>query len=274
MPALDLDPPVPPVRQAAGAQFHVVLHEGPGGDEALRGLLAQAGPDAQVIRVGNPLRAPLTIERILIQTGLVEAGLLTDAEADQAMQQLLRQKDGRTVLVIEQAETLSQPALQALARLASPAPAFADRPAGRAASLHIVFAGEPAFYGLVLATSGVSPIRAALPHLPGPPPAAEPSADALPSADAPPWVGALPPVAPQSSPPSPMPGIRPETLPETASWFQVVSAGAEAAPPADQALAPVPSPARLRAGQVFWILLLFFLAGLGTVLGVAVLFQR
>lgn len=263
MPALDLDPPVP---QAAGAQFHVVLHEGPGGDGALRGLLAQAGPDAQVIRVGNPLRAPLTIERILIQTGLVEAGLLTDAEADQAMQQLLRRKDGRTVLVIEQAETLSQPALQALARLASPAPAFADRPAGGAASLHIVFAGEPAFYGLVLATSGVGSIRAALPHLPGPP--AEPSADALPG------MGVLPPVAPQSSPPSPMPGIRPETLPETASWFQVVSAGTEAAPPADQALAPVPSPARLRAGQVFWILLLFFLAGLGTVLGVAVLFQR
>lgn len=256
---------MPPVRQAAGAQFHVVLHEGPGGDGALRGLLAQAGPDAQVIRVGNPLRAPLTIERILIQTGLVEAGLLTDTEADQAMQQLLRRRDGRTVLVIEQAETLSQPALQTLARLASPA--FADRPAGRAASLHIVLAGEPAFYGLVLATSGVSSIRAALPHLPGPPPA-EPPAGALPG------MGALPPVAPQSSPPSPLPGIRPETLPETASWFQVVSAGAEAAPPADQALTPIPSPARLRARQVFWILLLFFLAGLGTVLGMAVLFQR
>ena len=264
LPALDPDPPVLPAHQSVGAQFSVVLHEAPGREAALRGLLAEAGPDAQVIRVGNPLRAPLTIERILIQTGLVEAGLLTDAEAGQAMQQLLQRRGSRTMLVIDQAETLSQPALQAIARLAPPATA---RAADHAEAPHIVLAGRPAFAELVRATPDVGPIRDALPRLPGLL-QAEPSAGALPQVDDP------PPAAPQPLPPPPAPGVPSGALPESASWFRGVSADTEAASSAEQVPAPVPIPARLQARQVFWTLLLFFLAGLGAVLGTAVLLQR
>ena len=260
MPALDLEPPVPPARQAVNAQFSVLLQEGPGREDALHGLLAKAGPDTRLIRVGNPLRAPLTIERILIQTGLVEAGLLTDEEADEAVQQLL-QPGNRTTLVIEQAETLSQAALQTLARLASvPAPWSADQ----SASLHVIFAGEPAFAGLVLATSDVGPIRDALQHMPGDWPAVpemlKPDGRA--------------PAVPQPPTPFPGHGVQTDANSEIPSWFQVVTAGTEDAPPAEQKPAPLPSLAPPRGWGVFWVLLLFFLTGAGTVLGVAILLQR
>ena len=261
MPALD--PPALPARQTVQVRFSVLLQEGPGDEAALRALVAEAGPDARVIRVGNPLRAPLTIERILIQTGLVEAGLLTDEEAGQAMQQLLHRDDGaRTLLVIEQAETLSQAALQALTRLA---PARVS--ASQAALLRIVFVGEPAFAGLVLATPDTELIRDALPE----PPAAvslvdirsvEPDVDEEPSAPAPPFL------------PPGVPSVPAEALAEPASWFQVLSTGTETAAPAEQAPAPVPSPARSPLWQVFWILLMFFLAGAGMVLAAAILLHR
>ena len=261
MPALN--PPALPARQTVQVKFSVLLQEGPGEEAALRALVAEAGPDARVIRVGNPLRAPLTIERILIQTGLVEAGLLTDEEADQAMQQLLRRDDGdRTLLVIEQAETLSPAALQTLARLA---PAHGS--ASQAALLRIVFVAEPAFAGLVLATPDTELIRDALPE----PPAAvslvdvqavAPDVDERPSATAPP------------SSPLGRPSVPVEAPAEPASWFQVLSTGTETVPPMQQAPAPVPSPARPRPWQVFWLLLLFFLAGAGLMLAAAVLLHR
>ena len=257
MPALDLEPPVPPARQAVNARFSVLLHGGPDPDDALQALLAKAGPDTRLIRVGNPLRAPLTIERILIQTGLVEAGLLTDEETDAAVQQLLR-RDDPTTLVIEQAETLSPAALQTLARLALvPAPWFA----GRAVPLHVVFAGKPGFAGLVLATPDVGPIRDALPHVPE----AEPAIPALPEADD------RAPAVPQPPTPFPQPGAQPDAMPDIPSWFQVVTTGTDAALPAEQEPVPLPSPARLGGWGVFWLLLLLFLIGAGTMLGVAIL---
>ena len=255
MPALDLEPPAPPARQAVNARFSVLLHEGLDPADALRSLLAEAGPDTRLIRVGNPLRAPLTIERILIQTGLVEAGLLTDEEADAAIQQLLRRGDP-TTLVIEQAETLSQAALQTLARLA-PAPWSA----GRTAPLHVIFAGKPGFAGLVLATPDVGSIRDALQHVPG----AEPAIHAL--SDATDWA----PAVPQPSTPFPQPGAQVDAMPDIPSWFQVVTAGTDAAPPAEQEPVSLPSPARLGGWGVFWLLLLLFLVGAGTMLGVAIL---
>ena len=263
MPALNLDPPAPPARGTVQVQFSVLLQGDADEAAALRALVAEAGPDARVIRVGNPLRAPLTIERILIQTGLVEAGLLTDEEADQAMQQLLRQDDGdRTLLVIGQAETLSQAALQTLARLAP-----AHRSASQAALLRIVFVAEPAFAGLVLATPDTELIRDALPEPPAAVPlvkmpSAEPDVDKRPSATVPP-----------PSQPG-MPGVPGEAPAEPASWFQVLSTGTEAAPPLEQAPTPVPDPARPRSWQVFWLLLLFFLAGAVLVLAAAVLLHR
>lgn len=271
LPALDLEPPVPPARHAANARFSVLLHDGPDPEAALRGLLAEAGPDTRLIRVGNPLRAPLTIERILIQTGLVEAGLLTDEETDAAMQQLLR-RDDPTTLVIEQAETLSPAALQTLARLAAGPASWS---AGRAAPLHVIFAGKPGFAGLVLATPDVGPIRDALQHVPG----AEPAIHVLPEADdrapavpQPPAPFAQPP-APFPQPPAPFaqPGTQADATPDIPSWFQVVTTGTDAAPPAEQEPVPFPDPARLGGWGVFWLLLLLFLVGAGTVLGVAIL---
>ena len=264
MPALDVEPPVPPARHAANARFSVLLHDGPDREAALLGLLAKAGPDTRLIRVGNPLRAPLTIERILIQTGLVEAGLLTDEEADAAIQQLLRRGDP-TTLVIEQAETLSPAALQTFARLA---PGPAPRSASHAAALHVVFAGKPGFAGLVLATPDVGPIRDALQHVPGAEPAihAPPEVeDRAPAVPQPPTPFAQPPV------PFAQPGTQADATPDIPSWFQVVTTGTDAELPAEQESVPLPNPARLGGWGVFWLLLLLFLVGAGTVLGVAIL---
>lgn len=267
MPALDLDPPALPARQTVPVQFSVLL--GPGREAALHALVTEAGPDAQVIRVGNPLRAPLTIERILIQTGLVEAGLLTDEEADQAMQQLLRRDDGdRTLLVIEQAETLSQAALQTLARLP---PAHGS--AGQATLLRVVFVGEPAFAGLVLATPGAEPVRGALPEPPAAVSLVDTSLVATSLVDTGPDADEAPSAALPSLSPLRTPGVPLEAQPEPASWFQVLSTGTDM-PPAEPAPASVPSPARPRPWQVFWLLLLFFLAGAGMVLAAAVLLHR
>ncbi len=267
MPTLDLDPPALPARQTVPVQFSILLQEGLGRETALRALVAEAGPDARVIRVGNPLRAPLTIERILIQTGLVEAGLLTDEEADQAMQQLFRRNDGdRTLLVIEQAETLSQAALQTLARLAHGS-------AGQATLLRIVFVAEPAFARLVLATPGAEPIRDALPEPPAAVALVDTSSVDTFLMDTEPDVHELPSATLPSFSPLRVPGVPLEVQPEPASWFQVLSTGTEV-PPAAPAPAPVLSPARPWSWQVFWLLLLFFLAGAGMVLAAAVLLHR
>lgn len=255
MPAPDAEPPVPPARQAVNARLSVLLHEDLDPADALRGLLAEAGPDTRLIRVGNPLRAPLTIERILIQTGMIEAGLLTEEEADAAMRQLL-QRGNPTTLVIEQAETLSPAALQTLARLVP-----ASWSAGRAAPLHVILAGKPGFAGLVLATPDVGPIRDALQHVPG----AGPAIHALPEADD------RAPAVLQPPPSAPQPATQADAVADIPSWFQVVTTGTDAAPPADQEPVPLASPARLGGWGVFWLLLLFFLVGAGTVLGVAIL---
>jgi len=126
----------------------VLLGSGPAHEEAVRSLLATLAPGARVIRVGNPLRSPLTIERILIQGGRIETGLLPDDVAEQALQRLCQRRDGesRVVLVIEQAETLDTSALRILSRLVAPG----GRPSlGAAALLHVVFVGQPSFKQLV-----------------------------------------------------------------------------------------------------------------------------
>jgi len=126
----------------------VLLGSGPAHEEALRSLLATLAPGARVIRVGNPLRSPLTIERILIQGGRIETGLLPDDVAEQAIQRLCQCRDGETrvVLVLEQAETLGTSALRILSRLVAPG----GRPSlGAAALLHVVFVGQPSFKQLV-----------------------------------------------------------------------------------------------------------------------------
>lgn len=218
-------------------RFSAVLH---GGADAAHALLAAAGPGTRVVRVGNPLRAPLTIERILIQSGQMEAGLLTDDAADQAMHRLCHRRDGeaRVLLAIDQAETLSPAALRTLVRIAAPSGPPRPPQGSVQADLHVVFIGTPAFAAL-LAAPGLEPLRDALSHLdarpgdaptpdPGPPPAApvvpDPAAGRLVLAATP-----APPAAPHLDPPQP--AHLPALLPDRAAPMQ-------AAPV--QPLAPMP----------------------------------
>lgn len=125
---------------------------------ALATLLAGLdGPEVRVIRVGNPLRSPLTLERIMIQVagpeGEVFLGddprLLVRAIADR------QREEARVVLVIEQAESLHPKVLRSLQQMA-PHFSQAERPA-----LQVVFVGRPAFRAL-LNGDDLKPLREAL----------------------------------------------------------------------------------------------------------------
>ena len=107
---------------------------------------------SRVIRFCNPLRSPLTVERMLIQAGEVPGGPLDVDEAVAAMMELCRAgADERgVVVVVEQAETLSLEAVAALARVLETAD-----------GLRLILAGKPALEGL-LAAAQAAPIRAAM----------------------------------------------------------------------------------------------------------------
>lgn len=163
----------------------VLLGSGPAHEDSVRSLLATLAPGARVIRVANPLRSPLTIERILIQGGQAETGLLSDDVAEGAMQRLCQRRDGesRVVLLIEQAETLGASALRILSHLVTPG---GRQSLGAAAPLHVVFVGQPSFKQLV---KDKAAIRNALAN-----PAAIllPPAGMVPFPAAPAAIGALP----------------------------------------------------------------------------------
>lgn len=172
-------------------RFSAIL--GLGKEEALQDLLAKFGASARIVRVGNPLRSPLTIERMLIQAGEVEVGMLPDdAAAERALRRLSHLRDGESqvVLVIDQAETLSAAALRTLSRLGQ---------ADSQVALSTVFKGDPSFLDR-LPLQEENPIRAAL-HLDARPPgraasAADPSASGMapvPSGMASPALALLPP---------------------------------------------------------------------------------
>ena len=162
----------------------VLLGDGPQLDAAMRRLVAGLPQTARVVRVGNPLRSPLTIERILIQVGKEEVGLLPDDAADEAVQRLCQRRNGDTqvVLIIEQAETLGLGALRTLCRLAAPN----GRPAGGAfAPLHLVLAGHPSFRQMLADPAAALLRTAAEAAAPLPPAVPEPlvaAADPMPPA--------------------------------------------------------------------------------------------
>ncbi len=147
-------------RPGGAPHVTVLLGSGHQHEEAVRSLLAVLAPGARILRVGNPLRSPLTIERILLQSGQPAVGMLTDDAADDGLQRLCLRRPGesRVVLVIDQAETLSPGAVRILSRLVAPG----GRPsAGMAALLHVVFVGLPSFKQL-LKDKTAAPIREAL----------------------------------------------------------------------------------------------------------------
>ncbi len=123
---------------ASGHPFVGVLDA----DDATRALAIQrvsrsaTAGQALLIRVGNPRRAPFTLERL--REGLADAR--GDRAADAGIRRLCHPRHGerRIVLIIEQAETLVMAALVALQSAALEA-------ATSAHPLQIVFAGTPAF---------------------------------------------------------------------------------------------------------------------------------
>ncbi len=240
-------------RPGGAPQVTVLLGSGHQHEEAARGLLAALAPGARIVRVGNPLRSPLTIERILIQSGQPAAGLLTDDVADDALQRLCLRHPGesRVVLVIDQAETLNAGAIRILSRLVAPG----GRPSsGMAAFLHVVFVGLPSFKQL-LKDKSAAPIREALAQggLQAPDEAAE---DFPPPADLQPFL------AKRSG------GAASEQVPD---WPVVGSQGAEhdsAPPPAQPA-----NPGRSPLDRAVMLLIALCVVGAGTVVGLPYILQ-
>ena len=150
-------------RPGIAPQVTVLLGAGAELEAAVHAAIAPVAAGARIIRSSNPLRSPLTTERILIQAGQEEIGLLPDDAADEAMQRLCQRRTGesRVVLVIEQAETLAISTLRTLARLVAPN----GRPSGALAPLHLILAGGPSFKSL-LREPALLDIRAAITTLP------------------------------------------------------------------------------------------------------------
>lgn len=240
-----------PPDHGAAPRFTALL--GPGQDDAIRRLTA-APPGVRVIRAGNPLRAPLTVERILIQAGQAEAGLLSAEAAERAMRRLCQPRDGEhgVILLIAQAETLSPEALGVLSRLAQPG----------GGALHVVFTGSPAFAAL-LSHSGAGPVRQAL---------AGQAAEAAPNPDTstgdPGLHGPVSPAAPSQDGPGPRPrdpGPRSQPSPPSRPGPHAPAAASTDTLPVPGAAIPAAvSPARLL--PTFLVVLLLCLLGAGAVL--------
>ena len=95
--------------------FFAVLHE----DERVRTtavselVASVAGPDVRVVRVGNPLRSPLTLDRILMQVAGPDGDVILGQDAAVVQAITRRQaQETRVLLVIEQADTLHPAALR------------------------------------------------------------------------------------------------------------------------------------------------------------------
>ena len=246
-------------RPGGAPHVTVLLGSGPQHEQEVRSLLATLAPGARIIRVGNPLRSPLTIERILIQGGQPEVGLLADDAAEEALQRLClrRPGDSRVVLVIDQAETLSTSAIRILSRLVAPG----GRPsAGMAALMHVVLVGLPSFKQLVK-DKAAAPIRDAISSKGGPP--LQDQAAGVAAENFPPPAELAPFLARQRSGAASLPGPAEPPLPSL--------------PVAEQDVAPGPAhPASLGRSpldQATMLLIALCVVGAGTVMGLPYVLQ-
>jgi hypothetical protein len=145
-------------RLLTGRVFSAILGE----DGPERAVLVDATAAAlghlgvRLVRVGNPLRSPLTLERMLIQIGAGEDGG-PPAGDNGGMVEVLRAHrthESRVVLVVEQAETLEP---RALAHLQCVSDAFEATEPG----VRVLFIGAPAFLSQ-LERAGAQRIRSEL----------------------------------------------------------------------------------------------------------------
>jgi len=145
--------------------------------------------DTRFVHVCNPLRAPLTIERVFMQAAGPEAEvrLERDGAALTAMLTAQAAHDKRLIVVIEQPETLDAEALAVLHRMA---PSFAEAQP----RVQVLFCGPLAFAALLEPDSPPAP--AMEPEPPAPPaPVSRGSAETRPRASSPPQP---PPMRPRS----------------------------------------------------------------------------
>ncbi len=173
-------------------------------DAAMHRILAGLSPGTRVVRVGNPLRAPLTLDRILIQLAGPEADLPGGEDARTVIAAVLQQGGAAPVLLsIEQAETLHPAGLLDLWAAAQP---FTQRSVdGAGPALQLLFIGGPAFAS-ILAHEGMETLREALDVRPASEPPPPPMLAPIPHVVPPP-----PPV--QTVPPAPMEApVTPGTL--------------------------------------------------------------
>ena len=156
----------------AGHPFTLLLDD----DEQARSAALAAVLDVvgrgrtRVVRATNPLRAPLTLERLLIQ---VIEGFSEHAPADNVtlMRRIARGRDGerRVILVIERAETLHPEVLHALAETSDDFLAADPK-------LQVLFCGQKRFQRLFEdphespAAPIFEPLRQPEPYLDVPPP--------------------------------------------------------------------------------------------------------
>lgn len=93
---------------------------------ALESLLDQVTEEGtRVVWVGNPLRSPLTLERLFLQTGCAEADLRVERRPAELTRMLARamEAEKRLLFIVQQPETLDVDARETLGRMA---PYFAD----------------------------------------------------------------------------------------------------------------------------------------------------
>lgn len=103
-------------RLQAGADGALVIERDPERRAQLVDAAVLAGRRGPCLRIANPLRAPLTLERILFQIAGDETTLSFDGNAA-LLSRSLAQRGDHVLLVINQAETLHLPVLYVLQQL-------------------------------------------------------------------------------------------------------------------------------------------------------------
>lgn len=144
----------------SGQEFTCVLAEDPRLRSAAieAAILAVADMSTRFVRAGNPLRSPLTIERLLIQ--VTGPAAIRGGERDAAALTRLvagpQADESRVIVVVEDADTLDAEAIRIL-RLMSRT-FRASRP-----TVQVLFSGHPAFRAVL---AGEAPSAPALPEAP------------------------------------------------------------------------------------------------------------
>lgn len=155
----------------AGKPFATLLIDGAATRAAaLESLLNQVTDEGtRVVWVGNPLRSPLTLERLFLQTGCAEADLRVERNPAELAGMLARTGGDakRLLLIVQQPDTLDVDARETLGRMA---PYLADRDP----AVQVLFCGSCAFRVPEVGQRAAVPASVPAPWVPEPEPEPEP----------------------------------------------------------------------------------------------------